>query len=66
MCAKKMLTSALFVLHVSQKLVCSLSQMVFSACLPRGVSSSVPSQFPGSLGAIGYALLVYSAYIFAG
>ena len=64
--AKNLLTSALFIFTVSQKLVCSPSQTAFATCLLRAVSSSAPSQFPGSTGAggSGYASLVYCAYIY--
>ena len=64
--AKNMLTSALFMCYVSQKSVCSPSKMAFAACLPTGVFSSSPSSFPGLSGGVGYASLLYCAYVFSG
>ena len=65
-CAKHLLTSALFIFSVSHKSVFRMSQSAFAAILPSGVSSSAPSQGPGSLGFSAYGSLVYCVYMFAG
>ena len=65
-CAKNLLTSDLFIFHVSQKSVFNRSQPAFVAVLPSGVSSSAPFQGPGSLGFSAYGSLVYCVYMFAG
>ena len=64
--AKKLLTSALFMCYVSEKSVCSPSKMAFATCLPTGVSCSALSQLPGLSRVLGYASLLYCAYVFSG